>query len=653
MNPLSATPHPAGRFELSPIKAMELAAARIPGVVSLAQGIPSFRTPARVIQYAQEKIAAGLCDKYSLTTGLVELREEIALSLQGEGMAYDPETEILATAGSIEGITASLLAFTQPGDEVLLPSPSYTSYVGALSIAGCIPKYVALDEEKNFDFHVEKIERAITGKTTLLLYCSPNNPTGTLFSEDTTRELVRVCLKHNLTILIDEVYKDFRYVEEPHFSPALIPEARKNVIRACSFSKAYAMTGWRVGFLHGDKSRISRVVKFHDAMVTCAPVPSQYAAIGALRYGDDFLEECREEFRRRRDYCITRLDELSQVMDYQLPRATYFVFPRIKDVVPFSGDSHRLAYDILEKVRVATVPGSAFGPSGESHLRINFGREMSELEEGFSRLQDYFFRGGRLKSTRQRPSPDASPPVKTRERSDSLSGKGVRALLACASRRYLKRNTALVIGVAGMRGKTTVKRTLVDLLGTAFRTRGNILSYNTETGLPLSILRLRNPDTSLEKIRFLLELFGKALWGGEKEEILVLEYGVRSPEDARTLLDIAVPDWLILSGIEAGPHLDYATVAAGVDHIASALPPDRVMWAANDPHIREMRAVRNSPYGIRDRQLGDGFLSTTNHAYPCSRETVGISSRRALIFAVTMAELLDIPQENISHFLQG
>ncbi len=647
-----AKPPASEQFELSPIKAMELAASHLPGVVSLAQGIPSFRTPKKVIQYAQEKITAGLCDKYSLTTGLTELREEIALSLQSEGLSYDPESEILVTAGSIEGITATMLAFTSPGDEVLLPSPSYASYLGAISIAGCIPRYVDLDEENNFDFHVEKIEQSITKKTKLLLYCSPNNPTGTLFSEEKTRELIKVCLKHNLTILIDEVYKDFYYVDEPHFSATMIPEARERIIRACSFSKAYAMTGWRVGFVHADKSRISRIVKFHDAMVTCAPVPSQYAAIGALRYGADFLEEFKIEFKKRRNYCITQLDELSQIMDYQIPKATYFVFPRIKDVVKYSHDSHRLAYDILEKVQVATVPGVAFGPSGESHLRINFGREMRDLEEGFARLKDYFFQRQRGKRPPTFSPAEVTQPAPPKEAQLSLIGKGARLLLSHASRKYLKRNSVLVIGIAGIKGKTTVKRTLVDLLRTTYRTRGTILSYNTEVGLPLSILRLKNPKTSSEKLMFPFSLAWQALLGKEKEEILILEYGIRSQKDAETLLEIAIPDWLILSGIEADPHLDYAAITAGIDHIASRIPPEKLLWIADDPFISSMESVQRAPHVIRDSQLANGFLQTSQTSYPCSRETVGTSSARALITSVVMAELLKIPTTTINRFLQ-
>ncbi|WP_051309168.1 aminotransferase class I/II-fold pyridoxal phosphate-dependent enzyme [Desulfogranum japonicum] len=644
---------PSDQFELSPIKAMELAASRVPDAVSLAQGIPSFRTPRRVIRFAQEKIAAGLCDKYSLTTGLTELREEIALSLEADGLSYDPDREILVTAGSIEGITATLLAFTSPGDEVLLPSPSYTSYLGAVSIAGCIPRYVELDEENNFDFQVERIERKINKKTKLLLFCSPNNPTGTLFSREKTEHLVQICERHDLTILIDEVYKDFYYVDEPHFSATQIPEARERIIRACSFSKAYAMTGWRVGFVHADKQRISRIVKFHDAMVTCAPVPSQYAAIGALRYGADFLEEFRTEFKKRRNYCITRLDELSQVMDYQVPKATYFVFPRIKDIVKYSENSHRLAYDILDKVGVATVPGIAFGPSGESHIRINFGRELEDLERGFDRLEGYFFqRQPRQRQHKTIPVKN-SRPATPEPTGHTLMGKGARLILALASRHYLRQNKALVIGITGIKGKTTLKRTMVELLSSVNKTRGTLLSYNTEVGLPLSILCLKKPKTIPEKLFFPLSLARQAIWGKEKADILIFEYGIRSQKDAESLLDIAVPDWLIVSGIEADPHLDYPAITKGIEHITAKLPPERLLWIGDDPFTNTMAAARHAPHVILDNQLSQGILRTGNTTYTCTREAVGTHAARALITAVTMAELLNTPIEAINHFLQS
>ncbi len=642
---------PYNQFELSPIKAIELEAARHPGAVSLAQGIPSFQTPEKIIQYAQEKIAAGLCDKYSLTIGLTELREEIALALENEHLHYDPETEILVTAGSIEGITASLLAFTEPNDEVLLPSPSYASYLGAISIAKCVPRYVELDEDNNFDFHVENIKKCITPKTRLLLYCSPNNPTGTLFSEEKTRELIKICQRHNLTVLIDEVYKDFYYVDEPHFTPLLISEAREYIIRACSFSKSYAMTGWRVGFVHADKTRIRRVVKFHDAMVTCAPVPSQYAAIGALKYGEEFLEAFKQEFKRRRNYCIHRLDELSQVLDYQLPKATYFVFPRIKDIVRYSSDSKKLAYDILEKVGVATVPGRAFGPSGESHLRINFGREMHDLEEGLDRLENYFSRYSGEKTIAKPKTLVDKPVADHPPKSISPTGKIVRHLLARSSRNYLKSNAMTVIGIAGIKGKTTVKRTLVELLSKRFTTRGNVLSYNTDVGLPLSILRLAVPKTKADKCKFPFQLLFKGHFSSEHTDILVLEYGIRSRSDAETLLAIARPDWLIISGIQADPYLDYTSITDGIEYLASQVKKERILWVKDDPYIQRLNALADSPLGITDSQLHPGKLLSSTHEYACTREAVGVSAARALILSVEMAEQLGIPNKFIAEYL--
>jgi len=642
---------PYHRFELSPIKAIELEAARHPGTVSLAQGIPSFQTPERVIRYVQEKISAGLCDKYSLTIGLTELREEIALALENENLHYDPENEILVTAGSIEGITASLLAFTQPNDEVLLPSPSYASYLGAISIARCVPRYVELDEDNNFDFKIENFKKCITPKTRMLLYCSPNNPTGTLFSEEKTRELIKICQQHNLTVLIDEVYKDFYYVDEPHFTPLLIPEAREHIIRACSFSKAYAMTGWRVGFLHADKNRIGRVLKYHDAMVTCAPVPSQYAAIGALKFGAEFLEEFKQEFKRRRNYCIHRLDELSQVLDYQLPKATYFVFPRIKDIVRYANDSNTLAYDILEKVGVATVPGIAFGPSGESHLRINFGREMHDLEEGLDRLTNYFSRYSEKKTIPKHKTAVEKPPADLFVKRISLTGKIVRHLLARSSRTYLKSNAMTVIGIAGIKGKTTVKRTLVDLLNKRFTTRGNVLSYNTEVGLPLSILQLTVPKTKVDKCKFPFLLLGKGFSRSERTDILVLEYGIRSKSDAETLLDIARPDWLIISGIEADPYLDYNSITEGIDYLASQVKKEQILWVKDDPYIQSLNALTDSPLGITGSQIGPSKLVSSTHEYTCNRESVGVSAARALILSVEIAEQLGIPTSVIEEYL--
>lgn len=350
------------QFELSAIKRIELAAAKIPGAISLAQGIPYFNTPDVITDFVCEAIQKHKCDKYTLTTGLPTLREEISLSLAEDKLKYDPESEIIITVGSIEGITASLLALTEPGDEVIVPSPSYASYTGCIYLAGCTPKFSALDEDKNFDFSIEQIEKNITRKTSAILFCSPNNPTGTVYSEKNTLEILKLAEKHDLAVILDEVYKDFYYSGETHFTAASVDSVRNRIVRVCSFSKAFAMTGWRVGFLHADKLLCERILKYHDSMVTCAPVASQYAALAALRYGEPYLKDFIGRLKVKRDYTIEALDKMSPWLDYQLPNAAYFVFPRIKNTVPLSNNSTALAYDILDKAKLALVPGLAFGP---------------------------------------------------------------------------------------------------------------------------------------------------------------------------------------------------------------------------------------------------------------------------------------------------
>lgn len=633
-------------FELSPIKAMELAASKIPGVISLAQGIPSFSTPEVIKQFVHEKIDQGLCDKYSLTIGLAELREEIALSLQKEGLHYDPETEIVVTAGSIEGITAAVLASTEPGDEVIVPSPTYASYRGSLAIGGCVTRYVELDEDNNFDFHVERVREAISRRTRAILYCSPNNPTGTLYSEEKTRAIIDLAIKNNLTVIIDEVYKDFYYTADKHFTPALIPAARDRVIRVCSFSKAYAMTGWRVGFVHGDAARIRKILKFHDAMVTCAPVVSQYGAIAALRFGDPFLEEFKQEFKRRRDYAISMLDQLSHVLDYQLPRATYFVFPRIKDTVPLAKDSHKLAYDILEKARVATVPGTAFGPSGESHLRMTYGREMADLQEAFQRLQDYF-NGARRKS-----AAESASPVAAAAPADSFMRAAAKKSLALSSRLYLSRNRSLIVGIAGTRGKTVFKRTITEMMREHFPTRSNFLSYNTDIGLPLAILNLENPRSTAQKIFFPLRLLMKALFAREKEKVLVLEYGVAGQGDAAALLRIAKPSWLVVSDISSpDPSIDSNLLRSEIAELVHATAPDRVIWSAEDSAILEFEPKLEESLAVRLSSIEKSSVAGTTRRYALRQEAVGRSAQLGVVAAVKLAEKLAVPESVIARHL--
>ncbi len=610
---------PQFSFQLSPIKAIELAASRIPGVISLAQGIPSFSTPAVIREFVQEKITQGLCDKYSLTSGLAELREEIALCLSKEGLKYDSESEIIVTCGSIEAISAAVLSCTKPGDEIIIPSPTYASYLGSLGLARVTPRFAALDEDHNYDFHLQNIEKALTRNTRAILYCSPNNPTGTVYSQQKTRDLAKLALERNLLLIIDEVYKDFYYGDEQHFTPALIPEMRDNVIRICSFSKAYAMTGWRIGFVHGSRDNMQNLLRFHDAMVTCAPVVSQYAAIAALRHAQDFQKEFRLEFKRRRDYCIQRLDELSHIFDYQVPRATYFVFPRVKDTIALARDSNKLAYDILEKVKLALVPGIAFGPTGESHLRISFGREMHEIQQGFDRLAQYF-----CKSSSPVRSMKSSVTEIRPVQADPLRGM-VSFLLAWGARKFLARKKPLIIGIAGTKGKTVFKRILADTLALKHKTRSGILSYNTEIGFPLSVLGLSLPKTLREKLQFILSFFQRACFSQVSEEILVLEYGVRNKSDALNLLQVCRPDWLVISGVEGSdPGLNYMEIQEGLAHLLQAVPKSQILWNAGDAIASEMCSDLSQGLGLQVNYNGGGSANAVSESMVLAEQAAHI-----------------------------
>jgi aminotransferase len=637
-------------FELSPIKAIELAANRLPDVVSLAQGIPSFDTPEPIKRYAAQKIAEGACAKYSLTPGLPQLRDLISEALLRDGMRYDPDGEIIVTCGAIEAITATLLSFLEPGDEVILASPTYASYIPAIALAGASPRFVPLDEDSNFDLDPGAISKAVTRNTRAILLCNPNNPTGTIYSSTATQRMMAIAAAHGLLVITDEVYKDFIYASEPPGSPARLPEHRDRVVRVCSFSKAYGMTGWRVGFLHAARERVDRILKVHDAMVTCAPVVSQYAAIAALELGDPFIEQFRAEFRRRRARILERLDALPHVFDYQKPNASYFAFPRVKDTVALARDSRALAMDILARARVAVVPGVAFGPTGESHLRFCYAREPADIDRAFDRLTDYF--AGRV------PRTDARLVLGEQPQRGAVRALGVAALHGLARLR-LARARPRVVAIAGGRGKTVLKRTLTELLGTHLRVRSNPLSYNTEVGVAFAVL-----DTHFERRRpwSVVAGFMRALLNAlfpDRIDVLVLELGVRRPNDMRQLLRIVVPDVAVVTPLAPNYSDDQDTLETERNEIKVLIETMRQRGApfaicSDDPALDSLAAEAAAHrFGRRDLIDTDGIsrLRINGDEYPLQREIVGDSSLYALAASVIVARELGIDDTTIRRFL--
>ncbi|MCB0352976.1 MAG: aminotransferase class I/II-fold pyridoxal phosphate-dependent enzyme [Bdellovibrionales bacterium] len=640
---------PNEKFRLSPIKQIEIAASRIPGVVSLAQGIPSFQTPAAIREFVWEKIQSGACDKYSLSPGLEELREELSLSLSLEGLSYDPDGEILVTAGSIEGVTATLLALAQPGDEVLLPSPTYASYLGAIYAARCVPRYVPLDEENNFDFLPEEVEKAITKRTKVFLFCTPNNPTGTLFSKEKSEMILEIAERHNLLLLVDEVYKDFYYTGEKHVSPAALSGGRERVIRACSFSKAYAMTGWRVGFLLGQRECISEILKYHDVMVSCAPVVSQYAAIAALRHGEDVLNGFQTEYKRRRDYTLNTLERLSEWVDFQTPKATYFAFPRLKDTVPLARDSERLAYDILEKARVAFVPGIAFGPTGESHLRINYGRSYEDLQIGLERFGNYLSEQTLSSRWKQKNGEfrQASTPPSRSSRSKFLS-----TVLQFFARWVIARDNPTVIGIAGIQSKTTWKRLLVSLLSQRFDTVATPFSYNTPIGLPLGVLGLQAPKGVRDKLTLPFRLVQSAFSRNLKNKVVILEFGPASRDEAVELLSVCKPEWLLVTGTQtAEPNIDRPALRDAITQLIRGVGVERVLYRGDDQALRELVPDLLVSNELRLSDISPSEINGTKSRYRVNGEFVGDGASLGALAAVRVAEALNLEESEIVQFL--
>ena len=372
---------------LSIIKEMELRGSKISGVVSLAQGIPSFETNEHIKKAVIEALSLHNIGKYSLSPGLLELREMIEETLRKDGISYDHNNEIIVTAGSIEGLTSTLLTILEKGDEVIIPNPSYAAYAEAVRVAHGAPIFVDLHKNDGWSLSIDALENAKSKKTKAVIICQPNNPTGHIYPESTIRALAEWAKNNNYFLIFDEVYKDFNYTLKPIFRLEKDSRYRGNCIYLHSFSKAFSMTGWRVGYILAGRKLAQEILKIHDALVTCAPVISQYAALAALRYQDELVNGIMIEYRKRREITRAHFKELENFFETETPDSGYFFFPKILFENSGSKDA---AIKILEIAKVNAVPGIAFGPAGEGYLRFCFGRSENDLNQAFDRLKNYF-----------------------------------------------------------------------------------------------------------------------------------------------------------------------------------------------------------------------------------------------------------------------
>jgi aminotransferase len=383
------------QIAVSAIKQMPVLASKVEDCISLGQGIPSFATPPFICEAVIRELRQNdVIGKYSLQPGLPPLKEAIARRFQQtKGVAVNPESEIFISCGAMEAIAAGISTIVERGDEVLIPTPNYSSHIEQVLFAEGTPVFVPLIEEAGWRLDIEGFRKAVTTKTKAIVVCNPMNPTGAVFAENELRALAEIALERGLFVVADEAYDFLVYDDRPHFSLASIPELKKNLMACYSFSKMYCMTGWRVGYMVASGRIIDQVLKVHDAFAICAPTVSQYAALAALRAtngkdgaGDMFIRELVSALDARRELTCSRLDRLPHLFTYEKPKGAYYVFPSIRLPGLTSVD---LSLKLLYEARVITVPGSGFGPTGEGHIRLSFGATEKELEKAFDRIEEW------------------------------------------------------------------------------------------------------------------------------------------------------------------------------------------------------------------------------------------------------------------------
>ncbi|MCD4793319.1 MAG: aminotransferase class I/II-fold pyridoxal phosphate-dependent enzyme [Bacteroidales bacterium] len=359
-------------------------------VAFLSWAKPSSGTPSHINDAAVEAIQNGLTSGYSQAEGLPELRELIVRKLKRDNHINSKISELLITVGAIEGLAASVMAVIDPGDEVILLTPTYSTHITQVKLASGIPILVPLDEENDFKPNFEAIVESITKKTKAIMLCTPNNPTGTVFSEDNLKTIAKIALKNKLTVIVDEAYEYFVYDDNKHFSIASIPGMENHVITNYTFTKTYAMTGWRIGYLHASENLIEQIKKVHIPISICAPVVSQYAAIAALKGSQDCIKEFRNDYLRARNLMCERLDRLDSFFQYVKPSGSYLMFPEV--LGERAKDSFAFSKTLLKEAKVSTTPGVAFGPNGENHVRLSFCVPDDMINKAFDRIE-FFFKG--------------------------------------------------------------------------------------------------------------------------------------------------------------------------------------------------------------------------------------------------------------------
>ncbi|OOE01542.1 aromatic amino acid aminotransferase [Anoxybacillus kestanbolensis] len=374
------------RLQPSGIRRFFDLAASMEGVISLGVGEPDFITPWSVREACILSLEQGYTS-YTANAGLWELRKAISdyLARRFE-VLYDPTNEIIVTVGASQALDVSLRAILNPGDEVIVVEPSFVSYAPLVSLAGGVPIPIQTSGKQQFKLQPEQIEQVVTPKTKALIICSPNNPTGTVLNRGELEQIARIVAKRDLLVISDEIYAELCYEEQYTSFPA-IAHMRERTVLINGFSKGFAMTGWRLGFIAAPKDLAAAMLKIHQYTMMCAPTMAQYAAIEALQNGADDVEQMRKSYRQRRNFFVQSLNEIG--LTCHMPGGAFYAFPSIQST---GMTSEQFAERLLLEEKVAVVPGHVFGASGEGYIRCSYASSLEQLQEAIRRMKRFLER---------------------------------------------------------------------------------------------------------------------------------------------------------------------------------------------------------------------------------------------------------------------
>jgi aminotransferase len=354
------------------------------GIISLGVGEPDFTTPWSICHASIQSIEQGYTSNTEIE-GQIELRKEISSYMSNRfKVSYSPTTEIIVTVGGSQALDSSLRAIINPGDEVMIVEPSYVAYKALVSMAGGNPVPIVTSFENEFKPQPEQIKQAISPRTKAIILCFPNNPTGSLLNQQELEAIAEIIVEHDLLVITDEIYAELTYEEDTFYSIASIRGMRDRTILVSGFSKAFAMTGWRVGFICAPEWLTQPILKVLQHTTISASTITQYGAIEALKNGQEYIVEMRNSYRKRRNFLVKQLNEMG--LHCHLPEGAFYVFPSIRQT---GLTSEQFAEKLLTRYKVAVVPGNAFGDSGEGYIRCSYATSMEKLQVAMEKMRKF------------------------------------------------------------------------------------------------------------------------------------------------------------------------------------------------------------------------------------------------------------------------